>query len=200
MGRLRQSRREQQNPRNLSLLARRQKNLRRSPPISTAASIPSSIPTASISYFLSARDFNEVLGVIDFEFANPKAVRVYAVTLRADTPSPFAPQSDEVDLKKPNPDEKEEAKPAAKEAKKKKARGKESRRQKIRRKVRRRKKRAVPHRSQRHSKPRRRLPHSSRSYVRTSAPPKASSSISPRPSSASQARSPAKASPSTSSI
>ena len=40
---------ENSNRRNLSLLARRQKNLRRSPPISTAASIPSSIPTASIS-------------------------------------------------------------------------------------------------------------------------------------------------------
>jgi tricorn protease len=77
-------------------------------------------PDGKYLYFLSARDFNEVLGVIDFEFANPKAVRVYAVTLRADTPSPFAPQSDEVDLKKPNPDEKEEAKPAAKETKDKK--------------------------------------------------------------------------------
>jgi tricorn protease len=68
-------------------------------------------PDGKYLYFLSARDYNEVLGVYDFEFANPKAIRVYAVTLRADTPSPFAPQSDEVELKKPNPDEKEEAKP-----------------------------------------------------------------------------------------
>ncbi|MGB9335312.1 MAG: PDZ domain-containing protein [Candidatus Acidiferrales bacterium] len=83
-------------------------------------------PDGKYLYFLSARDFNEVLGVIDFEFANPKAVRVYAVTLRADTPSPFAPQSDEVDLKKPNPDEKEEAKPAAKETKEKKPEEKKS--------------------------------------------------------------------------
>jgi len=83
-------------------------------------------PDGKYLYFLSARDFNEVLGVIDFEFANPKAVRVYAVTLRADTPSPFAPQSDEVDLKKPNPDEKEEAKPNAKETKDKKSEEKKS--------------------------------------------------------------------------
>lgn len=68
-------------------------------------------PDGKYLYFLSARDFNETLGVFDFEFANPKAIRVYAVTLRADTPSPFAPQSDEAEVKKPNPDEKEEAKP-----------------------------------------------------------------------------------------
>ena len=50
--------------------------------------------------FLSNRDYNEVIGVYDAEFANPKATRVYVVTLRADTPSPFAPQSDEVEIKK----------------------------------------------------------------------------------------------------
>ncbi len=42
-------------------------------------------------YFLSARSYNEVLGPYDVEFANPKAVRVYALTLRADLSSPFAP-------------------------------------------------------------------------------------------------------------
>ena len=36
-----------------------------------------------------------MLGVYDFEFSNPKATRVYLVTLRADLPSPFAPKSDE---------------------------------------------------------------------------------------------------------
>jgi tricorn protease len=66
-------------------------------------------PDGKYLYFISARDYNEVLGVYDFEFANPKAMRVYAVTLRADTPSPFAPQSDEVEVKKPNPDEAEQA-------------------------------------------------------------------------------------------
>jgi tricorn protease len=64
-------------------------------------------PDGKYLYFLSARDYNETLGVFDFEFSNPKAFRVYAVTLRADTPSPFAPQSDETEVK-PNPDEKKE--------------------------------------------------------------------------------------------
>ena len=56
-------------------------------------------PDGKYLYFLSNRDFNEVLGVFDSEFSNPKGTRVYAVTLRADVPSPFAPQSDEVGQK-----------------------------------------------------------------------------------------------------
>ena len=39
------------------------------------------------------------MGVYDFEFSNPKATRVYVVTLRADLPSPFAPKSDEAGKK-----------------------------------------------------------------------------------------------------
>jgi tricorn protease len=58
-------------------------------------------PGGKYLYFLSNRDFNEVLGVFDFEFANPKATRVYVVTLRSELPSPFAPKSDEVGAKKP---------------------------------------------------------------------------------------------------
>ena len=50
-------------------------------------------------YFLSDRDFNEVLGNIDFEFANPKTTRVYVVTLTADEPSPFPALSDETKVK-----------------------------------------------------------------------------------------------------
>jgi tricorn protease len=57
-------------------------------------------PEGKYLYFLSERDYNEVLGVYDFEFSNPKATRVYLMTLRADTPSPFAPQSDEAKVKK----------------------------------------------------------------------------------------------------
>jgi tricorn protease len=57
-------------------------------------------PAGKYLYFLSNRDYNEVLGVFDFEFANPKATRVYVVTLRADLPSPLAPQSDESGEKK----------------------------------------------------------------------------------------------------
>jgi len=54
-------------------------------------------------YYLSDRDFNEVLGNVDFEFANPKTTRVYVVTLNKDEPSPFKPQSDETEIKKGEP-------------------------------------------------------------------------------------------------
>jgi tricorn protease len=54
-------------------------------------------------YFLSDRDYNEVLGNFDFEFANPKTTRVYVVTLTADEPSPFPALSDEVKVKTEEP-------------------------------------------------------------------------------------------------
>ena len=54
-------------------------------------------------YFLSDRDYNEVLGNIDFEFANPKTTRVYVVTLTADEPSPFPALSDETKMKPEEP-------------------------------------------------------------------------------------------------
>ncbi len=58
-------------------------------------------PEGKYLYFLSNRDFNEVLGVYDTEFANPKAGRVYIATLRADEPSPFPVLSDEVSITQP---------------------------------------------------------------------------------------------------
>jgi tricorn protease len=57
-------------------------------------------PAGKYLYFISFRTFNEVLGPYDMEFSNPQAAKVYAVTLRADEASPFAPQSDEVAVKK----------------------------------------------------------------------------------------------------
>ena len=57
-------------------------------------------PDGKYLYFLSDRDFNEVLGNVDFEFANPKTTRVYMVTLRKDEPSPFQALSDETQIKK----------------------------------------------------------------------------------------------------
>ena len=60
-------------------------------------------PEGKYLYYLSDRDFNEVLGNIDFEFANPKTTRVYVVTLKKDTPSPFGVQSDETEVKKAGP-------------------------------------------------------------------------------------------------
>ena len=61
-------------------------------------------PDKRYLYFLSDRDYNEVLGNIDFEFANPKTTRVYVVTLTADEPSPFPALSDEVKVKSEEPE------------------------------------------------------------------------------------------------
>ncbi|MGD0506641.1 MAG: PDZ domain-containing protein [Terriglobales bacterium] len=60
-------------------------------------------PDKRYLYFLSDRDYNEVVGNIDFEFANPKTTRVYAVTLTADELSPFPSLSDEVKVKSEEP-------------------------------------------------------------------------------------------------
>ena len=67
-------------------------------------------PEGNYLYFLSDRDYNEVLGNYDFEFANPKTTRPYLITLRADAPSPFPALSDETAIKR------EEAATAASEA------------------------------------------------------------------------------------
>jgi tricorn protease len=81
-------------------------------------------------YFLSDRDFNEVLGNIDFEFANPKTTRMYVVTLRKDEPSPFPALSDEAQIKKEEATEgkesKTEGKAESKEKDKEKDKNKES--------------------------------------------------------------------------
>ncbi|MGH9774376.1 MAG: S41 family peptidase [Candidatus Acidiferrales bacterium] len=58
-------------------------------------------PEGKYLYFLSNRDFNEIVGFFDEEFVNAKATRVFVATLRAELPSPFAPKSDEETVKKP---------------------------------------------------------------------------------------------------
>jgi tricorn protease len=68
----------------------------------TSSRSPAFDPGGQYLFFLSQRDYNEVMGYYDFEFSNPIATRVYLVTLRADLPSPFAPRSDEAGKK---PDE-----------------------------------------------------------------------------------------------
>jgi len=60
-------------------------------------------PEGKYLYYLSDRDFNEVLGNVDFEFANPKTTRVYVVTLKKDEASPLGVQSDETEVKKTEP-------------------------------------------------------------------------------------------------
>ena len=76
-------------------------------------------PEGNYLYFLSDRDYNEVLGNFDFEFANPKTARPYLVTLRAETPSPFPALSDETAIKRERPA------PAASETEKDKAKKEE---------------------------------------------------------------------------
>ena len=60
-------------------------------------------PEGKYLYYLSDRDFNEIVGNIDFDFANPKTTRVFVVTLKKDEPSPFGVQSDETEVKKTEP-------------------------------------------------------------------------------------------------
>ena len=60
-------------------------------------------PEGKYLYFLSDRDYNEVIGAFDFEFTNPKTTRVYLLTLRADLPSPFPALSDETEIKREPP-------------------------------------------------------------------------------------------------
>ena len=71
-------------------------------------------PEGNYLYFESDRDYNEVLGNIDFEFANPKTTRPYLVTLRADSPSPFPALSDETAIKREEPVASESEKDKAK--------------------------------------------------------------------------------------
>ncbi len=60
-------------------------------------------PDKRYLYFLSDRDYNEVLGNVDLEFANPKTTRVYVLTLTADEPSPFPALTDETKVKTEEP-------------------------------------------------------------------------------------------------
>jgi tricorn protease len=82
-------------------------------------------PEGKYLYFLSDRDFNEVLGNVDFEFANPKTTRVYVVTLKKDEPSPFGVQSDETEVKKNEPSPMTMEQNAATDAKSQKAQKKD---------------------------------------------------------------------------
>ena len=67
-------------------------------------------PEGKYLYFLSDRTFNAVLGNVDQSFTVSKATGIYVVTLQADTLSPFAPQSDEAEIKKDEKREEEEEK------------------------------------------------------------------------------------------
>ena len=54
-------------------------------------------PEGKYLYFLSNRDFNPQMGHFESSFTYNQMTKIYVVTLQADSLSPFAPQSDEVE-------------------------------------------------------------------------------------------------------
>lgn len=66
-------------------------------------------------FFVSDRDFNPIYSRTEWNHAYRSMSRIYLITLAADTPSPFEPKSDEVEVKKEN--EKPADKPASPEKK-----------------------------------------------------------------------------------
>ncbi len=81
-------------------------------------------PEGRYLYFFSNRDFNAVLGNYDPSFTYNQMTRIYVITLQADSLSPFAPESDEVQLEeeKGSEEEKEKKEEKKKEKIKKKIR------------------------------------------------------------------------------
>ncbi len=65
---------------------------------------PAFDPKGRYLYFVSSRDLNAALGFADLSYVYLQTNRLYALTLRADLASPFAPESDEV---KPDGEKKE---------------------------------------------------------------------------------------------
>jgi len=64
-------------------------------------------------FFVSDRDFSPTLSQVELSYSYASMSRIYFVTLAADTKSPFAPKSDEVEIKKAAADKPaDKAKPA----------------------------------------------------------------------------------------
>lgn len=84
-------------------------------------------PEGKYLYFLSVRDFSPSRAPFEPNFYFENLIRLYAVTLQAEEPSPFAPQSDEVkaEEKKAEGEKKEEKKKEVKKEEKKEAEAKE---------------------------------------------------------------------------
>lgn len=60
-------------------------------------------PDGKYLYFISERDYNPLLGNYEMSYVYQDQDRIYALSLQKDTPSPFAPQSDEVEVKAEKP-------------------------------------------------------------------------------------------------
>jgi len=67
-------------------------------------------PEGRYLYFLSRRDFNAAIGRMDFNFTYDEMTRIYVVTLQADTPSPLAPESDEVGIEEEKQEKEDQGK------------------------------------------------------------------------------------------
>jgi tricorn protease len=67
-------------------------------------------PEGKYLYFLSRRDFNAAIGKMDFDFTYDEMTRIYVVTLQAETPSPLAPESDEVKIEEEKKEKEDENK------------------------------------------------------------------------------------------
>ena len=82
---------------------------------------PTFDPQGKYLYFFSNRDYNAVMGNFEGSFVYNRTTKIYAVTLKKDTPSPFAPQSDEAEVgKKEEKKDEDEKKDKGKEDEKEK--------------------------------------------------------------------------------
>ena len=77
---------------------------------------PAWAPGGDYLYYLSDREFAPQISHFEFNYAVDRETNILALALRQDAKSPFPPQSDEVELKKP--DEAKADKPADKDEKK----------------------------------------------------------------------------------
>ncbi len=79
---------------------------------------PAFDPNGRYLYLLSNRDLNPALGAFDFSYVYRNPTKIYALTLRADLPSPFAPESDEVKVAEEGKEGEKKGEPAKEEGKK----------------------------------------------------------------------------------
>jgi tricorn protease len=76
-------------------------------------------PEGKYLYFLSQRNFNPILGSYDFSFVNQYITNLFLTVLQAEEASPFAPKSDEVEVKKDSGEKKSKEDKGKKEEEKK---------------------------------------------------------------------------------
>lgn len=75
-------------------------------------------PDGKYLYFLSERNFNPIMSTYENQFVNNAITNLFLVPLAGDEKSPFAPKSDEVEIKADEDEEKKDEKEEDKEKKK----------------------------------------------------------------------------------